>query len=232
MRELVFGGRLARRVVLVLALAGVVAATAGTATAARQGVMPRQTFPVVFTAGPGTGPPPDVLGGFFMTPFAQLGGNGTAVTSVPAPFGGNLLFGTAAAPQTLINEQIGLGWATWSSGYTGDVFTNFTAGGPGSQDDSSFVDLLTLPGDVHAFYLYAEPDLFGLHPIRATAYGSSGTTASSGWIPVEGDGGAQFFGFYTTSPFVTLTKIVVTASGEPGADEPNDGFAIGEFGLG
>jgi hypothetical protein len=40
------------------------------------------------------------------------------------------------------------------------------------------------------------------------------------------------FGFFTTNPFVTLAKIVVTASGEPGAEEPDDGFAIGELGIG
>jgi hypothetical protein len=228
MREVLFGGRLARRLVLVLALAGVVAATAGTAAGARQGLMPRQTFPVVFTAGPGTGAPPAVLGGFFMTPFAQLGGNGVGVTSVPAPFGGDLLFGTAANPQTLTNLQVPTTWATWSNGYTGDVFLNSITGGPGSQNDSDFVDTLTLPAGVQAFYLYAEPEAFGLHNIRATAYGSSGTTASSGWIPVEGDSGAQFYGFYTTNPFVTLTKIVVTAQSVGN----NGGFAIGEFGQG
>ncbi len=50
------------------------------------------------------------------------------------------------------------------------------------------------------------------------------STVSSGPIPVDGQSGAKYFGFYTDGT-AEIAQIVVTAVA--GAD----GFAVGEFGI-
>jgi len=162
---------------------------------------------VVFSGSPATGSPPATLGGYAMTPFAadsqQLFDN---VTSVASPLSGSLTFSPA-----LDHVVIGNGWSTWSNGYTGDVYVNY------SSDPLT----ITLPSGTGAFYLYSEPDFFGTFDITATA--QDGT--SSGAVPVSSDSGASFFGFYGTNGD-TLSSITVSADPSAG------GFAIGEFGIG
>lgn len=162
---------------------------------------------VVFTGSPGTGSPPATLGGYAMTPFGadsqQLFAN---VTSVTSPLTGSLTFNPA-----LDHVVIGNGWSTWSNGYTGDVYVNY------SSDPLT----ITLPSGTGAFDLYAEPDFFGTFDITVTA--QDGT--SSGAIPVSSDSGASFFGFYGTNGD-TLSSVTVSADPSAG------GFAIGEFGIG
>ncbi len=84
--------------------------------------------------------------------------------------------------------------------------------------------MLTMPEGTKAFYLYAEPNDFGLHRINATAVGSDGSFASSGYVQVLGAAGARFYGFYASAT-TTITRIVVTAKSDA------SGFAIGEFGI-
>ena len=103
---------------------------------------------------------------------------------------------------------MGNGWATWSHGYTGDVY--WTTGTQATD---------TLPPGTKAFYLYAEPNQFQLLSVEAVA--QDGTT--SGPVNVQGNSGAQYFGFYGTGD-KTLASITVTTA------DPT-GFGIGEFGI-
>ncbi|HVZ94569.1 MAG TPA: hypothetical protein VG797_08665 [Phycisphaerales bacterium] len=164
----------------------------------------------------GTGAPPAFLGGYSMSPFGDDGRevigdvNGVGVAE-GAPFG-DLGFS-----HTLSHRQIGLGWSTWSNGYEGDVYYNSTNDLPIPRGDGSgFFDVtLAMPVGTAAFYLYAESDPFGLHTITAF----SGNTVLT--LEVEGQGGANGYGFFTddgsTIDFITVSADV--------------GFAIGEFGA-
>jgi hypothetical protein len=196
------------------------AVTAGMAAGAK--VPPTITSSIAFSGAPGTGAPPATLGGFSMTPF-PLDAQGTPVTSVPSPLGGDVLFGTLAQPQTLDHTTVGAGWATWSHGYTGDVYPDFTPGGVNAANDVDYYLTLTLPAGTNAFYFYVEPNSFSTFAVSATAIGSNRSKAS-GSAQVTGLAGARFFGFYSTSG-ETITTIVVKVVAAAG------GFGIGEFGI-
>ena len=158
---------------------------------------------IVFDGSPGTAAPPSTLGPYTMTPFGlDPQGLNVSVSGVPDPAGA-----IAFAP-ALNHLRVGQGWATWSNGYTGDVYSN-----PGTQTT------ITLPPGTKAFYFYAEPNQFQLLSVEAVA--QDGTT--SGPINVQGDSGAQYFGFYGTGD-ATLASITVTTA------DPT-GFAVGEFGI-
>ena len=170
-------------------------AVAGTGTAFANGG-------IFFDGSPGTGAPPATLGPYTMTPFGpdpQL--LSTDVGGVAGPTG-PISFG---APMQHL--QVGNGWATWSNGYGGDVY--WTDGASSAS--------VSLPPGTSAFYLYAEPNPF--QPFTMTAYAQDGT--SSGPITVEGEAGAQYFGFYATGG-ESIAVVTVTS----GID-----FAIGEFGI-
>jgi hypothetical protein len=160
---------------------------------------------VVANPGPGTAAPPIVFGGYAITAF-PLDGQPlmTDVPSVGAPGGGVVGFSP-----NLNHRRVGSGWATWSHGYTGDVY--YTNGGSSAT--------LTLPSGTYAFYFYAEPDSFGMFQITATS--NSGAHLAQ---MVEGSAGARFFGFYTTEGD-TLASIGIVADAGAG------GFAVGEFGI-
>jgi hypothetical protein len=175
-------------------LATVVALTIGVGTARAA---------IVFDGAPGTAAPPATLGPYTMTPFgADPQPLFTDVTSVASPLGGSVGFSPA-----LNHRQIGAGWATWSHGYTGDVY--YTNGGTSVT--------MTMPANTVAFYFYAEPNPFAVFNITATA--QDGTT--SGPIPVDGNAGATYFGFYATAPD-TIASITVSSTVD---------FAVGEFGI-
>ncbi|OHB75070.1 MAG: hypothetical protein A2W31_04885 [Planctomycetes bacterium RBG_16_64_10] len=160
---------------------------------------------IVFT-DLGTAAPPASLGGFAMTPFPDdLRDNGTSVTSVASPLGGTVDFSLA-----LVLTEVGSGWATWSHGYTGDVYFDVQA--------SSVT--MTLPAQTAAFYFYAEPNLFDLFTIEAVA--DDGTT--SGPIDVQGQAGANGYGFHGTLG-TKIASIAVTV------EQGSFGFAVGEFGI-
>jgi hypothetical protein len=165
-----------------------------------------------FDGSPGTNAPPATLGGYTMTPFGldpqpvcPVGG--FIVTGVTDPAG------TIGFSQPLSHDRIGGCWATWSHGYTGDVYDNASSADPTSTT-------MTLPAGTKAFYFYAEPNAFDLFNVTATA--QDGT--SSGPIPVQGNSGAQYFGFYGTGD-ATIASVTVTAPADAG------GFAVGEFGI-
>jgi hypothetical protein len=152
----------------------------------------------------GTAAPPATLGGQTMTAFPDdPTPTFTGVTSVASPLGGTVDFSA-----TLDAREVGDGWATWSHGYTGDVYF---------ADGLTSVTL-TLPADTSAFYLYGEPNVLAEFFMSATAEDGTG----SGLILVDGDSGAHGFGFYSD---MTLASITVTCVAECG------GFGIGEFGI-
>jgi hypothetical protein len=157
---------------------------------------------IAFDGSPGTAAPPATLGPYTMTPFGNDGRADGTVSDVPDPAG------TIGFSPSLSHTKVGVGWATWSHGYTGDVY--FTSG---TQIT------MTLPAGTKAFYFYAEPDQFQLFSVEAVA--QDGTT--SGPIDVQGNSGAQYFGFYGTGN-ATLSSITVTSA------DPL-GFAVGEFGI-
>ena len=134
----------------------------------------------------GTNAPPASIGGYTMTPFDQAPQaavpGGTSLSVIPcSPFSGNL----AVLPATG-KRSIGDGWATWSHGYTGVVY---------SECDSTSAITLTLPQDTGAFYFYAEPNDFGTYNVTATS--NSGATSVP--IAVAGASGANGFAFYADS---------------------------------
>ena len=150
-----------------------------------------------------TSAPPAVFGGYAMTPFGDdVRPDFKDVSKVNSPLDGVVKFSTE-----LDHVEIGKGWCTWSNGFKGDVYY---------FDDGRFLTL-TLPKETKAFYFYAEPNCFERNRITA----SSGNVVLS--QIVNGNGGAEFFGFYATgSEMLTSIKISSTDC---------SGFAIGEFGI-
>jgi len=151
----------------------------------------------------GTGAPPTTLGTFTMTPF----GDDTRpvigdVSFVDSPLGGPVSFGSVVS-----HREIGNGWATWSHGYTGDVY--YTNGATTLE--------LGLPSGTGAFYLYAEPNPFSEHTF-VTVETVSGASLTQ---QIHGSSGAAGFGFYTDS-FDTIQTIQVSSDVD---------FAVGEFGI-
>jgi hypothetical protein len=166
---------------------------------------PSETPTITFDGSPGTNPPPATLGPYTMTSFGpDPQPIGATVTGVNDP-AGSITFSP-----TLTHVTVGNGWATWSHGYTGDVY--YTTNNPATIT-------IALPAGTNAFYLYAEPNT--LSPFTVTATAQDGTT--SGPVLVNGDGGASYFGFYGTGG-ATLASITVTT-------DDTLGLGIGEFGI-
>ena len=166
--------------------------------------------PIVCVTSPGTGSPPAKLGPYTMQSFgADPSAEYTSVSSITGPTG------TIGFDTPLTHLLVGSGWATWSNGYTGDVYENLQV-----LDDGSLQTTITLPPGTRAFYLYAEPNIFEDFAMSASA--QDGTT--SGQMSVQGDSGAQFFGFYANGG-QSITSIRVVDSGGDSA------MAIGEFGI-
>jgi hypothetical protein len=171
-----------------------------------QGLAKAAPAPVIFSDAPGTSAPPTTLGPYQMTPFpADTQAVDATVSSVAGPTGD---LGFSPALEHCLTPNSEGCWQTWSNGYSGDVYAT-----------SSGSITMTLPPGTKAFYFYAEPDEFMTFSITATS--DDGTT--SGSVPVAGENGAEYFGFYATGS-ATISTITVT-----GADP--DGFAVGEFGV-
>lgn len=159
---------------------------------------------IAFNGSPGTNAPPATLGPYTMTPFGpDAAPDGAVVTGVNDP-AGSITFSPA-----LTHTLVGSGWATWSHGYAGDVYYVVP-----SQPIT-----IALPAGTKAFYLYAEPNAFNVFDVQATA--QDGTT--SGPVPVDGFGGAKYFGFYGTGDAEIATVTVTTSD--------TSGLAVGEFGI-
>jgi hypothetical protein len=161
---------------------------------------------IIFDGSPGTAAPPATLGPYTMTRFGadpQPLNTGPVVTSVNDPAG------TIGFSPALNHSRVGNGWATWSHGYTGDVYWT----GAGSTIT------ITLPSGTAAFYLYAEPNTRS--PFNVTATAQDGTT--SGPVVVDGNGGARYFGFYGIGG-ANLASITITT-------DDTAGLGVGEFGI-
>ncbi|THF58628.1 PEP-CTERM sorting domain-containing protein [Pseudothauera rhizosphaerae] len=150
----------------------------------------------------GTDAPPATLGGYTLTPFGDDGiGLFTDITSLASPLGGSLTFGTAVNAR-----EIGSGWATWSHGYTGDVY----------YSNGAFSLAIDLPAGTGAFYLYVEPDPFDLYSFTITA--DDGTSLTN---EAHGDAGARGWGFWATAG-EQIASLLITSSVN---------FAVGGFGI-
>jgi putative Ig domain-containing protein len=193
-----------RRRALVLALAPAVPLllmSAAPAAAAGPDTAPG----IVFDGGPGTSAPPSALGPYAMTPAA----------ADPRPVN-EAVFDTVLpdgamdfSPSVIHMTTPGGGWASWSNGYSGDVYFD-----PGTTLT------MTLPSGTGACYFYAEPNAFSTFTVQAVA--QDGTT--SGPVSVNGAGGASYLGFYGTGGAQVKTITVTT-------DAAAEGFAVGEFGV-
>jgi hypothetical protein len=160
---------------------------------------------IVFVGAPGAGAPPATLGPYTMQPFApDPQAIEEEVDSVNGPTGA-LAFSVPLLHLLTPEEPA---WKTWSNGYVGDVY------------QSILEPAVTLepPAGTKAFYLYAEPDEF--ETFNFTVHTQDGT--SSGSVPVFGEAGAAFFGFYATGS-ATIQSVTI--------ESPEDGFAVGEFGI-
>ena len=156
-----------------------------------------QAAPIIVDLG--TAAPPAVIGGCTMTAF-PLDGRPLfdVVTGVASPMGGTVGFSPSAD-----HRQIGSGWATWSHGYTGDVY--YTLGATSVT--------LTMPAGTPGFRLYAEPNPFALFTITV----SSGGVSSSALV--DGASGAYGWGIYDAAG---ITSITISSDVD---------FAFGEFGI-
>ncbi len=161
----------------------------------------RATAAIVGVAG-GDGAPALNLGPFAITSFLpdarpEFG----LVTTVPSPLGGNI--GSSISLQHL---DVGSGWASWSHGYSGDVY----------YTDGALSLTLTLPANTGAFYFYAEPNDPAAFNFTATAQNGTQIVQSA-----AGNGGATQFGFFGTGGD-TLQSVTISSTTD---------FAIGEFGI-
>jgi hypothetical protein len=161
---------------------------------------------IVYVGAPRTSAPPSTLGPYAMHPFGldvqELG----YVSGVDGPTG-HVSFSTPLN-HLYANEEPE--WKTWSHGYEDDVYASFEEPGEAVA--------LSLPPGTKAFYLYAEPTEFATFDF--TVKTQDGT--SSGAVPVYGEYGAEFFGFYANGG-ATIQSVTVEC--------PEDSFAIGEFGI-
>jgi hypothetical protein len=163
---------------------------------------------IVFNGAPGTGAPPTTLGPYSMTPFANdTRANAGDVSDTPTPLG-NVTY-----DNPMRHVEVGAGWATWSHGYTGDVYYS-------KPHPSPLTRTMTMPAGTGAIYFYVEGDNGGTFNFTAT----SNDNTSSGPVSVTSSSGAKYFGFYAT-PGETIASISVTGTTGVG------GFGVGEFGT-
>lgn len=152
----------------------------------------------------GAGAPPASVNGIAVTAPAFRADIFAETTTTPDGSGGNITFSSSHSVR-----QIGFGWATWSHGYTGNVF--YTNG------QTSIT--MTMAAGTKAMQFYAEPNPFGVFNITAT--GSDGTSSQSATQPTEGSAGATGWGFYGTGGS-DVQSVRVTSDVD---------FAVGEFGT-
>jgi len=159
--------------------------------------------------------PPAALGPYTMAQYPNdTRAVGDSVMDVPSPLG----YADLQFDKAVWHREIGAGWATWSHGYTGDVyFFEDYADGPELQ--------ITLPSGCLAFYLYVEPNLFSTFDFDVKSSAAAISTQIT-LFGVDGNAGANGVGFWTDDPSDVLLSITVTEVA--GAAQ---GFAVGEFGI-
>jgi len=123
------------------------------------------------------------------------------VTSTPDWQGRAITFSTPVSVRA-----IGAGWATWSHGYTGNVF--YTNGA---------TSLTMTLENTWVFQFYGEPNPFGVFQMTAT--GSDGSTSVASQQFPDGSSGATGWGFYGTGG-AYVASVTVSCDVD---------FAVGEF---
>ena len=159
----------------------------------------------------GTDAPPTDLGGYTFTVFpADPTAINTVTYSIASPLGGDLVLETDLLPPFSYHLAVGQGWATWSHGYTGDVYS----------DNVSHGFTITLPPSTGAFYFYAEPNPQYPVPVEVTADETTPAGTSISTL-VSGFYGANGFAFVAPAGS-TITTIRLTSL---------YGIGVGEFGI-
>jgi len=125
------------------------------------------------------------------------------VTSAPLPPGSRVDFSRPVSVR-----QIGFGWATWSHGYTGNVY--YTNG-------ATSITMSPWGWAEIAFQFYAEPNPFGVFQMTAT--GSDGSSSIASQQFPDGSSGATGWGFYGTGGAHVVSVTVAS----------DVDFAVGEF---
>ena len=185
----------------------VVAAVTGMAlsTGALTGVPPAGAGvvgSVYFVGSPGTSAPPTRLGATDVTPMTTDDQREGPVTDLSSTEG------TVGFSTPMDIYRVGDTWATWSHGYEGTVY---------APQELGTTVTLTMPPGTRAFQFYAEPNSWDVFDITVAA--TDGSTKIT--RPVDGDGGARYFGFYSTG--TALIRTITISSDEP--------FALGELAL-
>ena len=158
---------------------------------------------VYFVDSPGTSAPPTRLGATDVTPMTTDDLRDGPVTDLSSTEG------TVGFSVPMDIYRVGDTWATWSHGYQGTVYA--------PQDMDNTTVTLTMPPGTRAFQFYAEPNSWDVFDITVAA--TDGSTRVT--RPVDGDGGARYFGFYSTG--TALIRTITISS--------DDAFALGEFGI-
>jgi hypothetical protein len=150
-----------------------------------------------FDLSPGTGAPPGVLCGEAMTPIPA---GAPACTGVVPPS-----LGTPSGPLGISpwssSRCLGTGWASWSHGYTGDVY----------YTDGALSQTITCPPGTTRLRFYVEPNPFTVQSFEVIADG-----VSSGVFSASGDAGATYVGICDDGGISNVTISCTTdfASGE------------------
>jgi len=152
--------------------------------------------------------PPATLGPYTMVAYG----------TDPNPYGPTTTAFDLTFNQSVEHAAIGWGWATWSHGYTGDIYHTAYA-----QDPNNLT--ITLPAGCLAFYLYTEPNAFAPFDFEVKSTSGSSITTQITLFGVDGNAGATGVGFWTDDPTDQLLSVSVKEIlGGAG------GFAVGEFG--
>lgn len=168
---------------------------------------------IVVDTSPGTGAPPSTLGGYTMVAFpADPSAEGDMITSLTPPASalvvGNVEF-TTPLEHMVVGPSPPHWWDTWSHGFTGHVYAT----------TESDLLMFSLPAGTMAFSFYVQPNLKADFEFAVV----SGATLAVETI--NGDGGAQYFGFYSDDLDPLKFVYILQTS------KDSDGFAVGEFAI-
>lgn len=157
----------------------------------------------LFSSAPGVVGPPGTLGPW---PLATLADD-------PRPVG-SLVQDAPTAPALTFDRPgrllaVGNGWTSWSHGYAGDLYY-FAA-------NELVIDL---PPGTMAIGLSLQPNLVAEFPFAVTA---DGTTIP---VTVDGDGGAQFVGFWSNDPQQPIAHLRIWD-----VTSAADGFAVADLSV-